>query len=89
MRSGYARYNPRECKRIILAMVSADKWTGSIDLFNATRMHPDFVCSLMEQMMRQGRLERHELYFRDDDRLTRPDSKHYAGFEWGWNARNL
>ncbi len=90
-RGGFKKYHPRRCAEIIMAAVSADQWTGYIDLADLTQMHPWLISRMFKLLVKWKKLERTELYFIQQSGLTPVDrtqhpgyGKNYHGFEWGY-----
>lgn len=91
VRHGYGdwnkHYHPRRAKEIILRTVGFVEWVGFCKISDATGMAVRLIVRLLDQMVRQGRLEKTELYYvygGDKSRLVKPCRKDYRGFEHGF-----
>lgn len=81
-----AWYYPRKCRDQILPLLNRENYTGFIDLCEATKVSPYLLGDCLDLLVKYGRLEQHELYYKSGDRLQHPGHAKgaYRGFEWGY-----
>ena len=87
---GFIPYDPRECRRRILAAVSNDTWMEFGDVVDAVKMPIRAVSHMLDLLEAWKRLDSTPMYIVNtgESRFIHPPANRYRGFQFGFRRHN-